>query len=179
MPKCSAGPFEPEVNLSSLVDPPPFSDIGALLDPEKSLHEICDEKCSLLYNHIAPFAVFPPTFSHGYQCRFNHSWLEKYPWLIYSPKLDGVFCGPCALLLPSSMNRRDKGLLVNRPFSNWVKISSTLASHSSLHYHRHCLEMADALKSYVDNPATWVDVMFGGTIQKQINENKQIIWKIV
>ena len=119
MPKCSAGPSEPEVNLSSLVDPSPFNDIGALLDPEKSSHEICelasnlsvDEKFSLLYHHVAPPAVFLPTFSHGYQRRFNHSWLEKYPWLIYSPKLDGVFCGPCALLLPSSMNKSDKGLL--------------------------------------------------------------------
>ena len=68
---------------------------------------------------------------------------------------------------------------MNRPFSNWVTISNMLASHSSLHYHRHCLEMADALKSSVDNPATRVDVMFGGTIQKQINENKWIIQQIV
>ena len=36
----SAGPSEPEVHRSSVVDPPPFNDIGALLDPEKSLHDI-------------------------------------------------------------------------------------------------------------------------------------------
>lgn len=55
-----------------------------------------------------------------------------------------------------------------------------VASHSSLHYHRHCLEIADALKSSVDNPVTRVDVMFGSAIQKQINDqNKQIIRQIV
>ena len=69
----SAGPSEPEVHRSSVVGPPPFNDIGALLDPEKSLHEICDlasnlsvdEKCSLLYNHIAQPVVVPRTFSDG------------------------------------------------------------------------------------------------------------------
>ena len=80
---------------------------------------------------IAP-AFFPSTFSHGFQDRFNRSWLQKYPWLIYSPKLDVVFfCGPCALLLPNSMSREDKGLLENRSFSNWIKVSNTLANHSS------------------------------------------------
>ena len=38
----SAGFSEPEVNRLSVVDPPPFNDIGALLDPKKSVHEICD-----------------------------------------------------------------------------------------------------------------------------------------
>ena len=116
--KSSARPSEPEVNHSSVVDPSPFNDKGASLDPEKSLHEICDlasnlsvdEKCFLLYNHIAPPAVVPPRFADGYQHRFKHIWLEKYPWLINSSKLDGVFCGPCALLLPSRMNRSYKGI---------------------------------------------------------------------
>ena len=78
-----------------------FNDIGALFDRDKSVLEICgiaqpnnlsvDEKFAMLSNHIVPPAVFPSTFSHGCQRRFNHSWLDKYPWLIYSPKLDGVF----------------------------------------------------------------------------------------
>ena len=111
---------------------------------------------------------FPLYFLVGFNvgCRFNRTWLEKYPWLIYSPKLDEVFCGPCALLLPNSMSREDKGLLVNRPFSNWIKVSNALAKHSSLHYHQDCLAMADALKSSVDKPATRIDVMFSDAIKK-------------
>ena len=46
-----------------------------------------------------PPAVLPTTFSHGCNRKFNISWLIKYPWLRYSPKLDAVLCGPCALLL--------------------------------------------------------------------------------
>ena len=55
---------------------------------------------------------------------------------------------------------------MNRSFSNWIKVSNTLANHSSLHYHRYCLAMTDALKSSVDNPRTLIDVMFSDDIQK-------------
>ena len=68
-------------------------------------------------------------------------------------------CGPCAL-----------GLLVNRPFSNWIKNSNTLPLFSA---------MADTLKSSVNNPATWFNVMFSDAIQQQINENKQILRQIL
>lgn len=129
-----------------------------------------------MFHHIAPPAVFPSTFSHGCQRKFR---LEKYSWLLYSPNLDGVFCGPCSILLPSSMNRADKGFLVNRPFSNWIKISNTLANHASLQYHRHTIAMADSLKSSVNNPAARVDTMFSGAVQKTIEENKQIIRQIM
>ncbi len=181
----SAGTSDCVVNSSKLLDSPPFNDLGALCDPGKSIDEICqlvnlsvDEKFSLLFRHVAPPAIFPPTFSHGFQRRFNQSWLNKYPWLLYSPKLDGIFCGPCAILLPV-LERKDKGMLVNRPFSNWIKISSILANHSSLHYHRNCLAMADTLKLSVENPSTRVDVMFSDSIQKKITENEHILRQIV
>ena len=100
--------------------PEPCRDIGGLLTPEKSINEICRavdnlstaEKYSLLYHHVQPPKVLPSTYAQGCNKKFNISWLEKYPWLQYSPKLGGVFCGPCALLL-SEVDRRDKGLPVN------------------------------------------------------------------
>ncbi len=70
-------------------------------------------------------------------------------------------------------------MLVNRPFSNWIKISSILANHSSLRYHQNCLVMADTLKLSVENPSTRVDVMFSDSIQKKITENEHILRQIV
>ena len=64
MPECSAGPSEPDVN-PSFVDPPPFNDIGALLDPEKSDIEIVNQKhplrlenASMLFNFELFFMKF-------------------------------------------------------------------------------------------------------------------------
>ena len=96
----------------------------------------------------------------------------------YSPKLDSVFCGPCSLLLPNS-KRRDKGLLVNKPYSNWAKISNDLSAPSSLACHRECLQMAGILKDTIENPASRLDVMVDNSLQTRMNENKHIIRQIV
>lgn len=84
-----------------------------------------------------------------------------------------MFCGPCSLLLSNSQ-RRDKGLFVNKPFSNWVKISGSLSSHSRLQYHRDCLQLADALNTTTENPEARINVMTSNAVQKKISENRQI-----
>ena len=127
---------------------------------------------------MKPPDVLPSTFAQGCNRKFNISWLEKYPWLWYSPKLDGVFCWPCAVLL-SGDSRRDKGLLVNKPFSNWVKISNVLSNHSKCTYHRDSVQLADVLKTSVERPASRVDVMSNHTLQAQIARNKHILQAIV
>ncbi len=111
------------------------NDIGSIIMPTKSVSDISRDidglssssKYSLLYNHVTPPLVLPSIYSHGCNRKFNTTWLAKYPWLRYSPSLDGVFCGPCSLLILSS-KRSNKSTLVNKPFSNWVKISDTLAN---------------------------------------------------
>ena len=95
------------------------------------------------------------------------SWLRKYPWLLYSVKLDGIFSGPCLLLL-SSEKHKDKGQFVNKPFSNWIKLSSAL-------YHHVCLELAEALRGSILNPASRVDVMKNNALQLTINKNKHYL----
>ena len=123
-------------------------DVGSLLDPALSIESICqamgdlpnEDKYDYLNNQVKPPAVLPTRCFHGINRKFNASWIKKYPWLVYTPKLDGVFCGPCSLLLPVAQ-KKDKGLLVNRPFSVWPKLSTTLSGHSSLYYHRDCIQV--------------------------------------
>ncbi len=165
-----------------LSEPPPLQDIGNLLEPTKSIDTICqsvsnlsnEAKHSLLCHHIAPPNILPSTYSRGCNRKFNTTWLTKYPFLLYSPKLDGVFCGPCSLFL-SSDKRKDKGLLVNRSFSNWSKIGNALSNHSSLLYHQDCVQYTDILKSSIDNPSSRIDVMANSDIQMQMDENRHII----
>ena len=160
-------------------------DIGNIIKPSKSNDEIClsirslsiSEKYSLLFQHVKPPTVLPATFSHGCNRKFNNDWLTKYPWLKYSPKLDAVFCGPCAVLLDDSRN--NKGVLVNKPFSKWVKMSETLGKHAKHGYHYDCLQAADILKSSIENPGSRIDVMTSQALQSRMTENKQILFQIV
>ena len=61
-----------------------------------------------------------------------------------------MFCGPCSLLLPSSQ-QKDKGLLVNRPFSNWVKLNKIWNNHSMVNYHSLLSSMNEAISFYCDD----------------------------
>ena len=174
-------------STSSAYGPPdPCNDLGNLLHPSKSITEICTSlselsngsKYSMLFQHVSPPDTLPRTYSHGCNRKFNTSWLEKFPWLRYSPMLDGVFCGACALLLDNE-KRKDKGALVNRPFANWVKLSDVLKTHSNHLYHRNALHSAEVLKSTVENPASRLDVMVSSALQSLIAENKHILQQIV
>ena len=174
-------------STSSAYGPPdPCNDLGNLLHPSKSITEICTSlnelsngsKYSMLFQHVSPPDTLPRTYSHGCNRKFNTSWLEKFPWLRYSPMLDGVFCGACALLLDNE-KRKDKGALVNRPFANWVKLSDVLKTHSNHLYHRNALQSAEVLKSTVENPASRLDVMVSSALQSRIAENKHILQQIV
>ena len=181
----STGPSTSTGLSTSTEDHGPY-DIGSLFDPSKSVSDIITSirdlpngtKYSFLYNHVKPPKVFPPTLSHGFNRRFSVSYLDKYSWLLYSPKLDGIFCGPCALLLSVSQ-REDKGFFVNRPFSNWVKTSCSLLSHSKLQYHLDCVELADAMKGTIKKPDRRINVISNEVLQKKIDENRQILRQIV
>ena len=89
-----------------------------------------------------------------------------------------MFCGPCSVLI-SSDNREGKGLLVNRPFSWWVKVTGTSNIHSKVAYHSDCLQAADILKATIENPNARIDVMQSTALILRIDENKHIICQIV
>ena len=60
-------------------------------------------------------------------------------------------------------------MLVNRPYSNWSKLSNALSNHSLLGYHRNCLQDSDTLKATIDNPTCRLDVMTNASIQVRMN----------
>ena len=83
------------------------------------------------------------------------------------------------MLLPVH-SRCDKGILVNQPFNNWVKISDTLKNHSKLVYHRDCMQAADVLKDSIMNPSSSkIDVISNANLEARIAQNKHILKQIV
>ena len=78
-----------------------------------------------------------------------------------------------------SHERSNKGVLVNAPFRNWVKISDTLSSHTKLKYHLNCSADADTLHRTVVAPSSRIDVLTVSNIQDRIAENTHILKQIV
>ena len=97
---------------------------------------------------------------------------------MYNPACDSIFCGPCALLC-SKQQRADKGSLVNVPFSNWVKISDTLATHAKHKYHISPLEAADTFRTTIENPNCRLDVMVSKSLQDRLATNNHVWLEVV
>ena len=75
--------------------------------------------------------------------------------------------------------RSNKGILVNAPFRNWVKISDTLSNHAKLKYHLKCSADANILHHTVMAPSARIDVFTESNIQGRIAENTHILKQIV
>ena len=105
----------------------------------------------LLTEHFKPdvSSIFPITFSNGCNQSFQYRWLEKYPWLVYSKRLDGGFCKFCVLFV---RNREKLGVLVNKPFTSWVKVNNTAENHASYNYHIRAVETALDFKCSIEQP---------------------------
>ena len=48
--------------------------------------------------------------ANGKKRRFNWDWFHDYPWILYSAKLDGVFCKYC-VLFATATNSQSLGSL--------------------------------------------------------------------
>ena len=73
--------------------------------------------------------VFPKTNGRS----FLHKWFEDYPWLCYSPSLDGAFCLSCVLFGDQypDRNTRVKKLYIE-PMSHWRDAPSCFKRHIGL-----------------------------------------------
>ncbi|CAM1302611.1 Uncharacterised protein g3323 [Pycnogonum litorale] len=75
------------------------ADIGKLVNASMTVDEVedviknltADQKYNLLRNHFQPGNgfEFPPTYDGNCFRTFQASWLKQYPWLVYSPYVDG------------------------------------------------------------------------------------------
>ena len=76
---------------------------------------------------------FPGRKLHGCVRHFRSSWLEKYPWLTYSPSKDGGYCLPCVLF---AGDQPSLGQLIRTPMVSSTKSCTTLSEHNSCKTHQ-------------------------------------------
>ena len=84
---------------------------GSMLHSRKLDEELPDsKKMQFLQSHWKPFPSFRLRFyqvtknKKSWTVSFQHSWLEKFPWLVYSKLLDGGICKFC-ILFPEQPGR--------------------------------------------------------------------------
>ena len=76
---------------------------------------------------------------------FQHSWLEKYGWLVYSPAAGSGICKYCTLFASKNDKRKYVGLLVIKTFVNLVKAvgkDGVLENYQNNQYHKYAVQLA-------------------------------------
>ena len=173
-------------SVSGTAHPQGLLDVGDLVKPSMTAEELesavdsltDSEKHEYLTGHFRPPKEyrFQSTYMNRCNGSFQESWLTKYPWLVYSPKLDGGFCLPRFLF---ARNRSGKGILVNSPFVRWTKVSTTLGNHATLEYHLDCLTRADSFKCASEDPRSSIHGQFNKELVDRIAKNRLIMERIV
>lgn len=124
----SGGEFDIDIRSPMPFDGPPY-DIGDYVTKVRQLNVL--EKHTLIDNLFRPDVSFEFQKSHGEQATFEPRWLCEYPWLTYSPSVDGAFCLPCMMFSESNAQK----VLKSKPLLNWSKGASTLKKHGMTNTH--------------------------------------------
>lgn len=109
--------------------------------------------------------MFPKVHSNR---SFQHKWLDKYPWLLYSKELDGGFCKFCLF----AKNRSTLGVLVNKPFRRWVKVNKVVDGHASSKYYADAVEAAI---NFIEQPQVNIDACLNMELLNVIQENRHVV----
>lgn len=148
----------------------------ALFDPSNKTSK---EKFDFIEKCKQPPKDFKfPKQKENRKCR--PEWFSLYPWLRYSPSLDGLFCLPCVLFASDkSQNKLIK--LVKEPFDRWSNAAYYLKSHSN---HKLGVHKLSSLKfehfvSTMKSKSESIDVKLDTIAKKEIQTNRSFLRPII
>ena len=119
----------------------------------------------------APNYVFPARIFQGNARHFQHSWLTKYPGLVYSASEDGGFCKYCILFARCEASVKELGVLVNRPLKKAIEILSDHFYNTSKGCSRGRVSPG-SLPSVMENQLQRIDHQLSSEREKQTAENR-------
>ncbi|XP_033213994.1 zinc finger MYM-type protein 1-like [Belonocnema kinseyi] len=110
----------------------------------------------LLVNVWTPDAdfVFPATEINKKILRFQFSWLQKYPWLIYSAVEDGAYCRVCILFAQKIVGKGKHerfNSLVQPCVKDWKRALERFKDHQTKRYRLDASDDAQNFKLIYEN----------------------------
>jgi hypothetical protein len=167
-------------------------DVGDILQGTVRWEDLDDcAKTSYLSRHFTPPSNYKSFVTHtvvrgkSKQKKvlvFQHSWLHKYGWLVYSPAAGGGLCKYCILFASSKDKRKYVGVLVTKPFITFNKATGkdgVLDTHHNLQYHKDAVQRGLLLLQHQSTPETSITYMISQANQQMYQKNLHILKAIV
>ena len=109
--------------------------------------------------------------------KFLLDWMNLFPWLTYSPKVDGAFCINCVLFGAECMathNASKLQRLFKSPFTTWQVRPAKFREHCEKSpIHQAATARAAVLRSHMEQKSAPIDVMLDDMKRQQIEENRK------
>ena len=113
---------------------------------------------------------------------FQHSWLEKYGWLVYSPAAGSGLCKYCTLFASKNDKRKYVGVLVSKPFVNLVKAAGkdgVLENHQNHQYHKDAVQRGLLLVQHQKTPGSSMPYLISQANRQVYQKNIHILKSVV
>ncbi|XP_045169561.1 uncharacterized protein LOC123532237 [Mercenaria mercenaria] len=155
-----------------------FLDIGTI-DVTRRLRMSDSMKMSTLISRFEPSRSWvKPKSTHGKSgaARRDPDLVfdtENYPYLRYSPSVNGVFCAPC-FVFNSSENT-----LVAKPLVDWSNVSRIIGMHKKSPDHNNAMTKADKFMKICQNQEKSVVEFGSNAYRNKVEKNKKALTSIV
>jgi len=107
--------------------------------------------------------------------KFQLSWNTRFSWLVYSKKLEGVFCKMCVLFSNETLGKGSSvkvGALVNKPFINWKNAFEYFTTHSNADCYKFPTLRVDEFVKIIENKTFDVATQVDSFKKAQVIENR-------
>ena len=155
-----------------------LTDIGFFYLQAKSFPD--NVKYQLLCNIWKPDSTFTfPVNSSGR--RFQLKWLSRFPWLVYSNRLDGCFCLHCVLFGGESSHNASKlSQLFTSPLTHWSNAVQRCNDHEiKSPIHLTATLRVSQFRSCMEQRTASISVQADKLVAKQVTINREKLKPII
>ena len=154
-------------------------DFGSIV--QHKMHLTDHQKLTLLKKHFVPASdyKFPMRVINGIQRHFQHSWLRRYPGLVYSKSQNGGYCKYCVLFGKHEPSVKELGVFVTKPFTNFKKATEQLGGHfhgtgvsKGSKTHHNAMQDATTFMTAMEKKGSRIDHHLSSLHSKQVEENR-------
>ena len=125
----------------------------------------------LLTNAYSPPSDYAFRLDSKRSRRFQHSWLQTYQWLAYSPFLRGPVCKVC-VVFPQPVHRGFTGAFISAPCIKYNDFHNCAQKHVSSAWHRQSQEDATRFLNTVLHPERRVDSLLDNAFNPTVSSNR-------
>ncbi|KAH8022550.1 hypothetical protein HPB51_025262 [Rhipicephalus microplus] len=136
----------------------------------------------LLLNPWTPPADYDYPATGKRNLKFQPQWVDRYPWLVYSKKLQGALCKYCVVFASECAGKGEHqrlGCFVTKEFTNYKKVMDALKSHASSSYHAMSTTISENFLAVRSRSQHDILTQLDHGLKKQAEENRKNLLPII